>query len=89
MSEENVELVREAMAAFNRGDVSAFLETLDGDIELEWGPGFMSWGDTYRGHAGIERWLRGFRQFREFRFVLEELADHGIERRKRPSKPWA
>jgi ketosteroid isomerase-like protein len=35
MSEENIELVREAAAAFNRGDVPAFLETLDADIELE------------------------------------------------------
>jgi ketosteroid isomerase-like protein len=72
-----VELVREAAAAINRWDVPAFLASLDADIELEWGPGFMVWGDTYRGHAGIERFLRGFRQFREFRFRVEEPVDHG------------
>jgi ketosteroid isomerase-like protein len=75
MSEANVELVREAVDAFNRGDVPAFLEALDANVELDWGSGFISWGDTYRGHAGIERWLRGFRQFRDSQFVLEVVAD--------------
>jgi hypothetical protein len=53
--------------------IPAFLEALDAEVELEWGADFMTRGDTYRGHAGIERWLRGFRQFRERAEALEAV----------------
>ncbi len=35
MSKENVEVVREAVAAFNRGDLDAALERMHPDIEWQ------------------------------------------------------
>ena len=36
MSEENVELVREGIEAFNRGDIDWLLERIDDDFVFDW-----------------------------------------------------
>jgi ketosteroid isomerase-like protein len=73
MSQENVDALKRALNAFNRADVPAFLDALDPAVELEWGTGYLPWGDTYRGHAGVKDWLKGFGAWRGFRFELEEI----------------
>jgi ketosteroid isomerase-like protein len=56
MSQENVEIVRRAFAAYNRADTALFLELLDPDVE--WIPLMASLeGRVYRGLDGIRQWL--------------------------------
>jgi ketosteroid isomerase-like protein len=60
MSQENVELHRRSVAAFNTRDVEAFVAFCDPQIELHSGvtvPG----GAVYRGHDGVRQWHRDIR----------------------------
>ena len=57
MSEENVEALRRAYAAVNRGDLDGLLVTVHPDVE------FTSLvaeaeGETFRGHDGVRRWWK-------------------------------
>jgi ketosteroid isomerase-like protein len=57
VSEENVELHRRSVAAFNTRDVESFIEFCDPQIELHSAvtvPG----GGLYRGHEGVRAWYR-------------------------------
>jgi hypothetical protein len=57
LSEENVELHRRSVDAFNTRDVERFIEFCDPDIELHSAvtvPG----GGVYYGHAGVRKWYR-------------------------------
>jgi ketosteroid isomerase-like protein len=69
MSEENVELLRRAVDAYNRRDVVALNEELD--PEIEWHPalpGLLAGGThAYEGHEGIAR------MFDDFFEVLDEI----------------
>jgi ketosteroid isomerase-like protein len=56
MSEENVETIRRATDAFNRGGVEAALEFFDPDIEWTTTGIFLEPG-TYRGHEGVRRYM--------------------------------
>jgi ketosteroid isomerase-like protein len=78
MSHENVELVKRALDAFNRRDVSAFDEFYLPDFE--WFP--LTMGAVEReGFRGREGWLRYLQIVRatweEFRVVGEEFRDLG------------
>jgi ketosteroid isomerase-like protein len=57
MSQENVETVQRAVAAWNADDLDAFLAVLDTDVEwhpaIE--PGLEGKATTYRGHDGARR----------------------------------
>jgi len=55
MSQENVELIRDAFAAFNRRDSEAFLTIFDHDVRFVSRLGAIE-GD-YSGHEGISRLL--------------------------------
>ena len=76
MSQENVEIVRRLIEAFNRRDFDAMLETGDPEIEV-----VTLIGGTYRGHAG---WRQIIDQAAEevpgFQLVPEELIDVGHHR---------
>jgi ketosteroid isomerase-like protein len=52
MSEENVEVVRRTLDAFNRRDVDGYLETIADDFALHSQFGGVE-GRTYRGHRDI------------------------------------
>ena len=56
MSEENVELSRQVLAAFNQRDINAFLAYLDPDVEFLALITHMEGGDPYRGHGGMREW---------------------------------
>jgi ketosteroid isomerase-like protein len=56
MSQENVEIVRRASAAFNRGGVEAALEFFDPEIEWTTTGIFLEAG-TYRGHEGAVEYM--------------------------------
>ena len=54
MSQENVELARQAYDAVNRRDLDAFLELMDPEVVALPRQAAMEGG--YRGHAGIRGW---------------------------------
>jgi ketosteroid isomerase-like protein len=54
MSQENVERVHEAVSAFNRRDIDAFLGLVDPDVHFT--PHVVVVEGGYRGHDGIRRW---------------------------------
>jgi ketosteroid isomerase-like protein len=77
MSEENVEVVRGAIEAFNRGDLEAALHRMHPDIEWQTLDAFPDAG-TYRGREEVREFWQTWRQtFRGFRLHLEECVPVG------------
>jgi hypothetical protein len=58
MSQENVELVRRAVDAFNRRDLDAFVALTDDDVEVIPRSAALEGRDHYHGHDGVRRWLK-------------------------------
>ena len=57
MSEENVEIVRRSIDAFNRGDRGGVLETLAPEFEMRPSGRFGDTASVYRGHQGwVDFW---------------------------------
>jgi ketosteroid isomerase-like protein len=78
MSPQNVEVVKQLMAAVNRRDVETFAELTTPDFE--WFPVFAARveGDVYRGRGGIETFLREVDEtWEEFLPMPEEYRDLG------------
>lgn len=64
MSKENVEIVREMFAAWNRGDYAAAQQAFDPDVVSEMSLGTDIDG-TYEGHEGLQRLIRFWGTFSE------------------------
>jgi ketosteroid isomerase-like protein len=78
MSEENVEVVRRALAALDRGDVEQMLSMVQPDFEVRVAPELSAEPDTYRGSEGVRRYFDSFREaFEQIRFEVEQLTDAG------------
>ena len=77
MSQENVEVVRRLLTAFNRDGVEATLEHFDS--EVEWiGPPEWPEGRMYKGHDGIRRLAAAWGEnFDEYRVDPDRLIDAG------------
>jgi ketosteroid isomerase-like protein len=78
MSEENVQLVRGAIDAFNRGDLEWLLERIDDDFVFDWTRSRGPLAAIYRGPDGLTEFLR--EQWETFEsFVMEpsEFIDRG------------
>jgi ketosteroid isomerase-like protein len=77
MSQENVEIVREAIEAFNRGDFEAALKRMHRDIEWQTLDAFPD-AETYRGREEVREFWQTWRDtFRGFRLHLEECVPVG------------
>jgi ketosteroid isomerase-like protein len=80
MSQENVEVVRNAIAAFNRGELdilAAAAEWYDPEVEFREDPTLPEPG-VYRGAGAIEAYFRQFLDaFEDYRFDVEEVLDAG------------
>ncbi len=50
MSQENVEIVRRALEAWNRRDLTAWLATMRSDAEIDWSRAEGPFKGIYRGH---------------------------------------
>ena len=77
MSREDVELVREAFAAFEHEGLEGFLRFYN--PEIEWTPTaeFVEFA-TYRGHDGVRRYFGTIAdEFDDVRVELEEVIDAG------------
>jgi ketosteroid isomerase-like protein len=77
MSQENLEVPRRLIDAYDRGDVPAFLELLDPDVE--WIPIMaVLEGRVYRGPEGVRQWLGDLAgDWEYFQPVYEEYRDLG------------
>jgi ketosteroid isomerase-like protein len=76
MPEGNVQMVRRAVEAFNRGDFDLALEQWSSDGVWDWSNSHGFDAGVFRGHAEIrEFWQRFLDAFDELRFELEELAE--------------
>ncbi|MDQ6811077.1 MAG: nuclear transport factor 2 family protein [Actinomycetota bacterium] len=77
MSEQNVELVRQALDAFSRGDADAFAALTTPDLEWKTGLGAVE-GEIFHGREGVETYFaRLSGAWAEFRFLADEFRDHG------------
>ncbi|HSJ18175.1 MAG TPA: nuclear transport factor 2 family protein [Solirubrobacterales bacterium] len=77
MSQENVEIVQEAIEAFNRGDFETALKRMHPDIEWQTLDTFPD-AETYHGHEEVREFWQTWRDtFRGFRLHLEECVAVG------------
>ncbi|HEX6584920.1 MAG TPA: nuclear transport factor 2 family protein [Thermoleophilaceae bacterium] len=78
MSQENVDMVRTLLSAFDRADYELALEALDSEIEWQVPPGIAIGREVYRGRDEVQRgfaeWLAAWDTHR---FEPEEMLDHG------------
>jgi ketosteroid isomerase-like protein len=78
MSQENVEIVRAAFAAWNRGDLDAWLETFHPKVEWHKSGAFPGLETAYFGRDGVTNFWRQFRVGWEEIFLdVEEIIDRG------------
>jgi ketosteroid isomerase-like protein len=77
MSEENVEIVRRGFAAFNRGEVEAFLQNWAFDAIVDWSNSRGPDARVFRGHHEIGAFLQSFTG--AFEDVRMELVDDPVE----------
>jgi ketosteroid isomerase-like protein len=78
MSEENVDVLHQAIDAFNRRDLDAFLALCDPDVEFISYLAQVEGGDPYRGHDGVRDWWeRLLAVYPDFRAEIEEARDLG------------
>lgn len=79
MSKENIEIVRGLIEAWDRGDYSAALDSIDPEIEVDLALETHLDG-TYRGHAGLAEMLGAFwAEFEGRRFEIEEAIPAGSD----------
>jgi ketosteroid isomerase-like protein len=77
VSEEQLELVRKGYEAWNSGDRSWVLEHMSEDVEWV-SPAGDPDRDTYRGHAGVEKFWGQWREaVGQLSFELQSLTDEG------------
>jgi len=77
MSQENVEIVREAFDAVGRGDLDGFLALIDPGVEFT---SLITEADrrSYSGHDGVRDWFTEVRQtFEDFEAGPEEIREVG------------
>src|SRR6478672_896322 len=78
MSQENVEVVRMAVDAVNRGDIQEVLAFIDANAELHSAIIGGAEGNVYRGHDGFRRWYAETEAtFEELRTELTEFRELG------------
>jgi ketosteroid isomerase-like protein len=78
MSQQNVEIIKWGIDAFNRRDVDALLDLATADIE--WFPalGMAVEGGSFRGREGVEEYLHELHDtWEEQRLLPEEFRDLG------------
>jgi ketosteroid isomerase-like protein len=78
MSQENVELARAAIEAFNRGDLDVLLEQADDNFVFDWSRSRGPLNGIYRGRDGLTEFIS--EQWSAFEtFVMEprEFIDRG------------
>ena len=81
MSQENIKTIRDAAAAFNRGDVDAWLEYLADDIDHRAAEGALDDRGPMYGKDAVRAYMQDWLDmFDEFRSEAVELIDAGEDR---------
>ncbi len=77
ISQENVELVRGGIDAFNRRDVDAFVALLAPDVVWEENPELPGLRDVYRGRAEVREWFKEalLEPWESFHVAIEEITE--------------
>ena len=75
MSEENVEIVRQAVEKWNRGDPDAVSELMDDDVVLRMAEGWPE--RVYFGKAAARSFIEGWAETVGQETVIEEVIDGG------------
>ena len=63
MSDDNIEVVRGFITAFNRSDDSALTDFLADDIEIDWSRSPAPYRGIYRGREAALRWFGDVGEF--------------------------
>jgi ketosteroid isomerase-like protein len=80
MSEENVEIVRRGLEAWNRRDLTTWLASFDPDAEVDWSRSRGPLMGVYRGHDGIETfWDAWFSTFEQVQIEIQGFTEVGPE----------
>jgi ketosteroid isomerase-like protein len=78
VSDPRETLLREGIAAYNRGDTEAVLAALDPEIEVYAPPEVVNAG-TFHGHEGyltwVESWIEAWEEFRIEPVEIEQFGD--------------
>ena len=78
MSQENVEIVRQSLEAYARGEIEEMLAYVDPEGELHSAIIGGAEAKVFRGHDGFRRWFAETREsFEELRTDLTEYRDLG------------
>ena len=78
MSEENVEIVKRSIAAYNRRDVEAMRELGHPDIELDWSRSLGLEARVYRGREQVLRFYENYLEtFKEVDLQPERFIESG------------
>jgi ketosteroid isomerase-like protein len=78
MSEANVDLVRSALARFNREGIDGIADAIDPGFETTTPGSLALEPDTYRGAEGLRRWMDGWGDtMAEVHFEVDEMIDAG------------
>jgi ketosteroid isomerase-like protein len=78
MSRQTVEIVRQALSAWDGGELDQILELTHPEFVAEVPPEVSAEPDTYRGHDGIRRYIASFQHSMEdIRFNGERFWDAG------------
>jgi ketosteroid isomerase-like protein len=73
--QENVEIMRAWIDAFNRGGIEETMRYLDPEIEWTTASAYLKAG-TYHGHDGVRQWMRGaFADWENLRVEPERFID--------------
>ena len=77
MSQENVESVRQAFAAYSSGGPEALADFWDPEIEVEVPPGLAEAG-TYRGREAVLAWMSEWSEaWERIEYTPEEIVGNG------------
>ena len=79
MSQENVEIIRRFVAAWNRGDLDAALAYFDPECEVVFQPNVPEPG-PFHGHAELRQWVDGFRSAWDSHRAEVVQAEHADDR---------
>jgi ketosteroid isomerase-like protein len=77
MSQENVEIARAAVDAFNRRDFKAWEALSHPDVEIDWSASRGLEARVYRGREDATRFFRTFETFESVVFGPERFIDAG------------
>src|SRR6478752_7532018 len=78
MSQENVEIMRRVIEAFNRGDLDLALKDVAPDATIDWSHSRGPDAGVYVGHDAIRRfWTNMTEPFEQHTFVADEFIPRG------------